>query len=179
MGDDVRRIEYEALRSTIRERGSVRMCAILGGLVAWGALSLALSAANLDRAATLVPLLALTAAFEVSFFLHMGVERIGRYLQVFFEEEKPGHWETTAMAYGRSFPGGLDPLFSTLFGAAAAVDFLCSFLAAVRHPGWAVISLAAHVAFGGRIFAARRLSAGQRALDLERFRTLKNASSSN
>ena len=28
--------EYEALRSTIRERGSVRMCLILVGVIAWG-----------------------------------------------------------------------------------------------------------------------------------------------
>ena len=72
--------EYEALRSTIRERGSVRMCLILVGVLAWGVLTLALNASEFDRAATLVPLMVLTTTFEISFFIHTGVERWGRYL---------------------------------------------------------------------------------------------------
>ena len=80
--------EYEALRSTIRERGSVRMCLILVGVIAWGVLTLALNASEFERAATLVPLMVLITTFEISFFIHTGVERVGRYLQVFYEDSE-------------------------------------------------------------------------------------------
>jgi hypothetical protein len=170
--------EYETLRATIRERGSVRMCAILAGLAAWGALTLALNAWEFPRAVTLVPFLVLAATFEISFFIHTGVERVGRYLQVFYEDagESKG-WENTVMAYGQNNPGGLDPLFITLFACAAAVNFLASIPSgadAAIDVGWIGISLVAHVIFGWRLATARRLAASQRVLDLERFRSLRN-----
>ena len=183
--------EYEALRATIRERGSVRMWLILAGIIGWGALTMGLNAGEFDRAATLVPFLVLAATFEISFFIHTGVERVGRYLQVFYEDQPPAApalsehsewkgWETTVMAYGRAHPGGgLDPLFVTLFAVIAAVNFLGSFPAAVRHPGWVAVSLAAHLVFGWRLVTARRLSAQQRTVDLERFRALRNPPVSN
>ena len=63
---------------------------------------------------TLVPLLVLAAGFEAIFALHMNVERIGRYLQVFHEQD--GGWEHVAMRFGQRFPGaGPDPLFAQLF----------------------------------------------------------------
>ena len=52
---------------------------------------------------TLVPLLILVAGFEAIFALHVNVERIGRYLQVFHEDDDG--WEQVAMQFGR-FPGG-------------------------------------------------------------------------
>jgi hypothetical protein len=175
--------EYEALRATIRERGTARMCLILAGIIAWGVLTLALNASEFERAATLVPLLVLAATFEISFFIHTGVERVGRYLQVFYEEgpalsepqsgESKG-WENTIMAYGQRSPGGANPLFITLFALIAVVNFAASLLAANRHPGWIGISFIAHVVFSWRLVSANRLSAGQRALDLDRFRALKN-----
>jgi len=168
-----RQAEFEALRATIRERGSVRMCAILGGLALWGAILVAVLAARLDSFVTLVPLLVLAAAFEVSFFMHTGVERIGRYLQVFYEEADTARgWETIAMGYGAKFPGGLDPLFGTLFGAAALVSLLATLNTGAPWPGWRALTFFAHAAFGYRIFAARKAAAGQRALDLERYRAL-------
>jgi hypothetical protein len=177
--------EYEALRGTIRERGTVRMCLILGGLSAWGVLALGLNITTFERATTLVPFLVLAATFEISFFIHTGVERVGRYLQVFYEEpalsersESKGEsngWETTIIAYGRNNPGGLDPLFTTLFAVVAVVNFLASFPTAARHVGWIGISFIAHLTFGWRLVTARRLSASQRALDLERFRAIRNA----
>lgn len=164
--------EYEALRATIRERGSVRLWLILVGLLAWGALALWLWAADGQGALTLVPFLAVAATFEISFFIHTGVERIGRYLQVYHEEDGQG-WEHTVMAYGKNFPGGGDPLFIRLFSAAAVVNFLSSLAAATRRPGWIVLSLAAHLVLGWRFFSARQLAATQRTLDLERFTSLK------
>src|SRR5207253_4116872 len=91
--------EYRALRETIRERGTARVWVFLAGLVAWGALTIATAALAALPIATLLPLLVLAAAFEAVFSLHLGVERIGRYLQVFFEED--AGWEHRAMAIGR------------------------------------------------------------------------------
>jgi hypothetical protein len=187
------------------------MCLILVGVIAWGVLTLALNASDFERAATLVPLMVLTTTFEISFFIHTGVERVGRYLQVFYEdsegsapsERSPGEapavgeprgerpalseslsgeskgWENTVMAYGQKYPGGGgNPLFIALFATIALVNFAASLATAARHPGWIGISVVVHLVFVWRLFSARRASAGQRALDLERFRTLKTSPSS-
>jgi len=169
--------EYQALRDTIRERGTARLCAVLGGLIAWGALVIALLIAGLEATTTLVPLLILAGTFEINFFMHTGVERIGRYLQVFFEERADAlGWETTAMNYGTKFPSGLDPLFAIVFAAATSLNFFTS-LVAERRPGLIAISLGAHIAFGYRIVSAKQRAASQRALDLDRFRNLSSARS--
>ena len=166
--------EYGALRATIRERGTARLCAVALGLSVWGALATALLIAELSGAITLVPLLVLVATFEINFFIHVGVERIGRYLQVFFEERTGSiGWETTAMNYGTRFRGrGLDPLFSMIFVLASAVNFLSSFAVAERRPGWIVIALVAHLVFNYRIVRARQFSFAQRSIELEHFRAL-------
>ncbi len=172
---DLSEFEYRSLRATIRERGTARICAILIGFATWGALALTLQIGDLAGAASMVPFVMLVATFEISLFIHTGVERIGRYLQVFYEEAKNViAWETTAMNYGRSFPGGLDPLFITLFGGAAAINFLSSFAFTTRRPGWIVVSLAAHCVFAWRLTWARRVCAAQRATDLERYRKLQS-----
>ena len=100
--------EYRALRDTIRERGTARLCAVLGGIVAWGALIVALFATGVGGwLATLVPLVVLVATFEVNFFIHTGVERIGRYLQVFYEERSGNAgWETSTDATDASSDTG-------------------------------------------------------------------------
>ncbi|OLC51784.1 MAG: hypothetical protein AUH43_01735 [Acidobacteria bacterium 13_1_40CM_65_14] len=79
--------EYSALRATIRERGTTRVWVFLVGLVAWGALTVATAALASTPVAVLLPLLILAAAFEAVLALHVGVERIGRYLQVFYEDQ--------------------------------------------------------------------------------------------
>ena len=174
---DLRELEYTALRDTIRERGSLRMCAILIALAAWGALALGLLAAQLAGVATMVPVVVLASGFEISFFIHTGVERVGRYIQVFYEEERnTTAWETSAMNYGNSFPGGLDPLFITLFASAAVVNFVSTLGLSTRRPGWILISFLVHLAFGWRLVNARHLSSSQRATDLERFRSQRAAS---
>jgi hypothetical protein len=170
---DFSQAEYEALRQTIRERGTARLCAVLVGLAAWGALAIALLIAQLEGGITLVPLVVLAATFEINFFVHTGVERIGRFIQVFYEERAgTAGWETIAMKYGANYPGGLDPLFSAIFAAAAILNFLSSLAVALPRPGWIVVSLLTHLAFAYRIVTARKLAAAQRALDLDRFRSL-------
>jgi len=164
--------EYHGLRATIRERGTLRICLVIVGLIAMSALIVALRAARLSGVIALLPFLVLSATFEINFFVHTGVERIGRYLQVFYEERAgTTGWETTAMNYGAKYPSGLDPLFSALFAAAATLNFLTT-LAVAREPGWIALSLAAHLTFAYRIVSARALASSQRALDLERFRAL-------
>ena len=165
--------EYVALRATIRERGTVRVCSILVGLAVWGALVVTLVASEASGAVTMVPLVLLAATFEISFFIHTAVERIGRYIQVFYEERAQwSGWESTAMSYGTTFPtAGLDPIFSLLFFAATLANFF-SLLSEYPNEGWNVVSLVAHIAFNYRIVRARRSSAAQRAIDLDRFRQL-------
>ena len=103
---DPSQAEYQALRDTIRERGTARLCAVLGGLVAWGALAMALVIAELKAARRPGALRSsLSRTFEINFFIHTGVERVGRYLQVFYEERAGATgWETIAMSYGAKFP---------------------------------------------------------------------------
>jgi hypothetical protein len=126
---------------------------------------------------TLLPLLILSATFEIVFSLHTGVERVGRYIQVFFESDSSDRgWEHQAMAYGRQFPGsGPDPLFAVYFWAATVLNIIP---AAIAHPApieWAVVGTA-HGFVIGRVALARRQAGQQRSLDLDRFQRLKQAS---
>ncbi len=168
-----RQAEFVALRATIRERGSARLCAVLIGWAAWGALLVAVSALGVTGFATLAPVLVLAGTFEVSFFLHTGVERIGRYLQVFYEEAEGARaWETIAMEYGSKFPGGLDPLFSRLFGVGLVISLFATLSAETAWPAWRAFAFLAHAGFGYRIFTAQKSAAAQRAVDLDRYRSL-------
>lgn len=168
---DFSQAEYQALRATISQRGTARLCAVLVGLAAWGALAAALALAGIGGPAMLVPLVVLAGTFEINFFVHTGVERVGRYLQVFYEERHGTiGWETIAMNYGAKFPSGLDPLFGLIFAAAALLNLSLSI--SIRRPAWIVLSLLSHLAFGYRIVSARKDAAAQRVLDLDRFRSL-------
>lgn len=171
MTTDPGQAEYQALRDTISHRGTARLCAVLFGLAAWGGLATALAIADTSGPAMLAPLVVLAGTFEINFFVHTGVERVGRYLQVFYEERLGAiAWETIAMNYGAKFPSGLDPLFGLVFAAAALLNLLLSM--SVRRPEWILLSLLTHLAFGYRIVSARKLAAAQRALDLDRFRSM-------
>ncbi len=170
--------EYIALRATIRERGTARVWIFVVGLALWGVLLLGTAATMLAPVGTLLPLLLLGSVFEAVYALHTGVERIGRYLQVFHESggtPTSARWEHTAMAFGRADArGGPDPLFATLFVLAALCNFIPAMLAGAVPVEWAVIG-ACHLLFVGRVMLAKRQAAGQRAADLERFETLKNS----
>jgi hypothetical protein len=166
--------EYKALRRTIRERGTTRVWLFLVGLVAWAGVGIATAALAALPIATLLPLLLLDAVFEAVYATQLGIERIGRYVQVFFEDEDAGRrWEHTSMAFGRAFPRtGADPLFSLLFAAAAVLNFLPVLLAEPAAIELIVVG-AAHLLFLARITFARRAAAHQRAGDLERFDLLR------
>ena len=121
---------------------------------------------------TLVPLLVLVAGFEAIFALHINVERIGRYLQVFHEQQ--GGWENVAMAYGQRYPGGgPDPLFAQIFVFAISVNFLPVALG-FEHPAELVILLIPHVLAVYRVRMARVAASRQRKEDLERFMSLRS-----
>jgi hypothetical protein len=166
--------EYSALRATIRERGTARVWVFLAGLALWAASTIATAALVSLPVAVLLPLLALAATFEVVFALHTGVERIGRYLQVFFEGPGERNWEHTAMAFGRMFPGrGSDPLFTAYFASATVLNLMPAALARPVAIEWVVVGLP-HVLFIAYLWRGRQRSAVQRAVDLERFERLKN-----
>lgn len=167
--------EYKALRDTIRERGTTRAWTVLAGLIAWGGLTIATAALATLPVATLLPLLILATAFEVVFSLHTGVERIGRYIQVFFEEEDSRGWEHTAMAYGRTFGGGGDPLFANFFRIAAILNFIPAVFANPMPIEWGVVG-SIHALFIVRVVLARRHAVRQRTIDLERLQQLKRSS---
>jgi hypothetical protein len=161
--------EYQALRATIATRGTARVVVFASGLSVWAALSLTILWLSPVPLATLFPLLALAGVFEAVFALHVGVERIGRYLQVFHEDT----WESTAMTFGAPLAGtGSDPLFSLFFALAT----LCNFVpVAVAGPVPSELGVLGffHVALLVRIAMARRAASRQRAADLARFQQLK------
>ncbi|OFW04549.1 MAG: hypothetical protein A3H96_09155 [Acidobacteria bacterium RIFCSPLOWO2_02_FULL_67_36] len=135
--------------------------------IGWAGTAIATAAVITVAVSTLVPLLVLVAGFEAVFALHVNVERVGRYLQVFHQDQ----WERAAMSFGQRFPGtGPDALFSRVFVLAASVNFLP---AALGGEVWDIVVLAVlHLLFVNRIRVARAFAARQRAADLERFTAL-------
>ena len=163
--------EFAALRSTIRDRGTVRMILLPVTFGLWAAAAVATTAAIQLPIAALVPLLVLAAGFEAIYALHVNVERIGRYLQVFHEPD--GGWEHVAMTFGQRFPGrGPDALFSTLFLIATALNYLPVALGGTTPE--LVTGGLLHLVLAVHIGTARNRASQQRALDLERFQAIKN-----
>ena len=163
--------EFAALRATIRERGTVRMILLPVAFGLWAGAAIATTAAVALPIAALLPLLVLAAGFEAIYALHVNVERIGRYLQVFHEPD--GGWEHVAMAFGQRFPGrGPDALFSALFLVATALNYLPVALGGTI-PELAVAGLF-HLLLALHIGTARSRASKQRQLDLERFEAIKN-----
>jgi hypothetical protein len=169
------RDEYIALRATIRERGTTRVWIVLAGMSSWAITALLAVALAPSPTATLTPLVLLATAFEITFALHVGVERIGRYLQVFHEGQRG--WEHRIMEFGQS-PlrlAGSDALFTRYFAFATVMNIIPAAVSAPIAVEWIVIG-AAHALFLGRLVAARRTAAGQRAQDLARFEQLRRES---
>ena len=167
----MRDTEYQALRATIRERGTARMVLVPLIFIGWAATAVATTAVITVAVSTLVPLLVLVAGFEAVFALHVNVERIGRYLQVFHEPD--GAWEHVAMDFGRRFPSsGPDPLFSRLFVLATSMNFLPAALGG-NVPELVLLAIL-HLLFINRVRVARGFAATQRAQDLERFTLLRS-----
>jgi len=74
----VREQEFEALRATIRERGTVRMILLPVIFAVWAGAAIATTAAVALPIGALLPLIVLASGFEAIYALHINVERIGR-----------------------------------------------------------------------------------------------------
>lgn len=172
--------EYRALRDTIRQRSSLRLILATLTFSVWAAAILMVLAVSPLPLTGLVPLVVLAAGFEVIFALHVGVERIGRYLQVHHEPRADGAvWEQTAMRF-QGPAAGIHALMPVLFLAAGllnlAVGTLLQLDVSDSNPvqsaaAW-IPSAALHVAFYARVLTAVRFAAGQRDRDLKEFERL-------
>jgi len=127
---------------------------------------------------TLISLVVLCAGFEVNLAIHVGVERVGRYLQLKYESEgqNAAHWERTSMAL-RVPSGGLDPLFSWVFASALLVNWLMGVwlsrdATSPEFPGFStegLVFVGLHAAVAIRWILASRFTRGQRERELRAF----------
>jgi len=149
----------------------MRMALVPVVFIGWAATAIATTAVITVAISTLVPLLVLIAGFETIFALHMNVERIGRYLQIFHERDSG--WEHVAMTFGQRFPaGGPDALFTQLFVFGISVNFLP---VALGGDITEIVVLAVlHLFAIYRIRMARSAAGRQRATDLERFTQIRD-----
>jgi hypothetical protein len=172
-GSSRQELEYQALRATIAQRGTVRMILVPVTFIAWAATAVTTAAVITVALSTLVPLLVLAAGFEAIFALHLNVERIGRYVEVFHEPD--GGWEHVSMEFGRRFPGtGTDPLFARLFVVAVSVNYLP--VALGGEMAEMIVLAILHLVLINRIRMARNTAAGFRSADLDRFRQIATRS---
>ena len=148
--------------------------------LAWAGLAIAVPALIAAPVLGLVPLLVLAVGFEIVFAAHVGVERIGRYLQAKYEQRADGlpGWEHAAMRLGGRPGGGagIDPLFAGFFTSAALLNLVPIALLSLDGPeivGVFPLELTVygllHAVFVGRIVIARRWAATQRERDLAAF----------
>jgi hypothetical protein len=167
--------EFVVLRQTIATRGTVRMALLPLTILGWSATTAALLVTAQIPVAALVTLAILAGGFEAIHALHVGVERIGRYLQAYYETSSDGpQWETSAMKVGPALPGGgIDPLFSVLFVCSAFINLIPALL-----PGPTTIEIAVvgalHAAFVVRVVRARGAAARQRAVELDNYRAIRS-----
>jgi hypothetical protein len=171
--------EYTVLRQTIAARGTTRMVLLPATLAAWGVLTLAILFMGQFPVASLVSLAVLVGGFEAIHALHVGVERIGRYLQVYYEGPSDGpRWETTVTAVGPSLPGGgIDPLFSFVFACATFINVIPALLPSPTRLELGIIGVL-HLLFVIRVVRARGAAARQRAVELETFRAIHSQAES-
>jgi len=173
--------EYRELRATIRERGSLRHLTIVITFSVWTATMLWAASSFSVPIFFVLPLVVLVAGFEVAFALHVGVERIGRFIQVRYEGEvgTPVSWERSAMAL-RVPGGGVDPLFLKVFLVAAILNLLAgnwmSPLPASSDAAFGRAELAtfvgAHAVAVVRWMSAARYARSQRVRELAAFEEL-------
>lgn len=168
--------EFTVLRQTIAARGTVRMALLPVTVIGWTLVTVALlhGRVTLVPLLSLIPLSVLIGGFEAIHALNVGVERIGRYLQVYYEGTADGPtWETTAMSVGPGLPGGgIDPLFTVVFAALAGLNLALVFPELDSITAYVVV-IPIHAIFWVRIIRARGAAARQRAVDLETFRAIK------
>jgi len=171
-----RELEFEVLRQTIAARGTVRPVVFLAAVLGWSAAVVVLLLYADLPVAAVVPLVILAAGFEAVHGLHVGVERIGRYIQTEYETSEPGpRWESSAMAFGPALPGGgVDPLFTAAFVCCALFNLAVVGILEPTPTEFAVLLLL-HVAFVVRLVRARVAAGRQRAVELERLMSSRPA----
>ena len=176
------RSEYLVLRKTIAQRGALRPILALAGISIWSAVLIAVLVLLPYPVASAIPLLILVVTFETIRPLHFGAERIGRYLQVFYEEagqpdralaDTPS-WERVAMSFGHVPGVGGHPLFVPMFSLATFANYL-----AVIIPNPVPVELTVmavpHLALIAWLFAAHRAMKTQRTIELARLRDLRGS----
>ncbi len=166
--------EYTVLRHTIASRGTARMILLPATFIGWAALAGTLTLLGDNPVSSLFPLAVLAGGFEAIHAMHVGVERIGRYLQVFYEGRPDGPlWETTAMSIGPALPGGgIDPLFTVIFVLATTLNLLSAIVPSPTSIELSIIGVM-HAALVVRVVRARGAATRQRAVDLESYRAVK------
>ena len=186
--------EFRALRATIRERGTLRLLVAAITFVAWATLVLLAWRGGVAVSfAALATLLVLAAGFEVIFATHVGVERIGRYLQARYERPDLGlpRWEHDAMRLGRDplLASGIDPLFTPVFTVAAILNLLPVLMPGIQWSVpirqiprgltglWLLVAVIVHVAFFIRISRASAYAKRQREMELDWFKRESRSSS--
>ena len=186
MKDELAVAEYRALRHAIAFRGSIRPLLFIAGLAAWAATLIAVLAVLSQPLLSLVPLLLLLATFDAVRSLHAGVERIGRYLEVYYESPAEGPdavmnqglhgppaWERTSMRLAPRLPGASGhPLFLPIFIAATLINLLAVWLPRPIVVEMVVLG-AAHGAFVGWMLVADRKARRQRRAELEQYQALR------
>ena len=182
---DLRLEEFRQLRATIRERGTARAVVSVITFVSWAALAVASTGVGIAPLTALAPLVALAGGFEVMFALHVGAERIGRYVFVFYERSGADpampKWESTIASFGRT-PAAASPRVTALaevtFIAAALTNLIAALgaftvPAVTRHyldgplPKLATVVL--HALVIARILQAARQARRQRDTDTAAF----------
>jgi hypothetical protein len=171
--------EFTVLRQTIATRGTARVVLLPLTFLGWSILGGTLLLWSDLPVASLFSLAVLVAGFEAIHALHVGVERIGRYVQVFYESSSDGpQWETTAMTVGPALPGGgIDPLFTVLFACAAIINLIPAMLPSPTRVEMGVIGVL-HAAFLVRLVRARGAAARQRPVELESYRAIRSGHTS-
>jgi hypothetical protein len=164
-----REAEFAILRYTIAARGTARAVLVAATLMGWAIVaSLHVLFSDLPLT-TVIPLVLLAGGYEVVWGTHIGIERVGRYLQVRYEQPDGALWETTAMAAAPGLPGfGANPLVSWVFAAAALVNLGGAFVEEPT-PVEVLLLVACHGVVIARVGYTRVRASAQRASDLATF----------
>ena len=171
--------EFRALRDAIARRGTVRVVLQWAGLVAWAPVLVAVLVWLPFPVAAAIPLLLLVATFEAARTLHLGVERIGRYLQVFHEPDPPApgdaRWEHVAMALGPRVPGAAGhPLGVPVFLMATLLNGLAVMIPGPQPVEW-IAMLLLHLAFVAWMAVCDQRMRRQRLQELAELTRLRDA----
>jgi hypothetical protein len=163
--------EYRQLRATIRQRGSLRVVLVVATMAGWTVSACLVAALLPVPPASLLPLTLLVSGFEAVHVLHVGAERIGRYLYVRYESGiVPMMWESAIAAFGAGHRPSTRPaggLFPLAFTFAILVNFLVTALGGTLAELAGIGAL--HALALVRVLTAHRAAAGQRADDQTRF----------